>query len=261
MPELTPGIYRFRVEVVDAAGNKASSTRRADGTEMAVRKVAPLVQPRAKARLFARLRGGHGRGDSLTVPFGAPAIVGGRLTRADGAGVAGRQLRIVARPSRGALLAGTTTTVVTGSHGGFQLRLAPGPSRRLTVAFDGDGGLEPARRAGLELRVRGGVGLRATPRRLRTGQALRLSGRVRTRGAAVPRRGKLVAIQYREAATGRWRPVLVTRSDHRGRFHARYRFRYVAGRATIRLRATALAEERWPFAPGWSGVVAVRVKG
>ena len=57
----------------------------------------------------------------------------------------------------------------------------------------------------------------------------------------MPRRGKLVAIQYLEAATGRWRPVLVTRTDHGGRFHARYRFRYVSGAARIRLRATALA--------------------
>ena len=44
--------------------------------------------------------------------------------------------------------------------------------------------------------------------------------------------------------------MLVTRSDHGGRFRARYRFRYVSGAARIRLRATALAEERWPYAPG-----------
>jgi hypothetical protein len=41
---------------------------------------------------------------------------------------------------------------------------------------------------------------------------------VRAHGAPLPRRGKLVAIQYLEAATGRWRPVLVTRSDHAGHF-------------------------------------------
>ena len=58
---------------------------------------------------------------------------------------------------------------------------------------------------------------------------MRLSGRVRSRGAPLPRRGKLVAIQYLEAATRRWRPVLVTRTDHGGRFRARYRFRYVSG--------------------------------
>ena len=52
--------------------------------------------------------------------------------------------------------------------------------------------------------------------------------------------------------------MLVTRSDHSGRFHARYRFRYVSGAARIRLRAVALAEERWPYAPGASRPVTVR---
>jgi len=151
--------------------------------------------------------------------------------------------------------------VRTGEQGGFELRLPPGPSRRVTVAFLGDGGQEEARREGLELRVRSGVNLRAIPRQLRTGQAVAFSGKVRSSGAPIPRRGKLVAIQYLEQATHRWRPVLVIRSDHHGRFRAHYRFRYVSGRAAIRVRATALAEERWPYAPGSSAPVTVRVQG
>jgi hypothetical protein len=266
-PELAPGTYVFRADTADRAGNTASTTLRADGTEMAIRKTAPPVAPkralapRTKTRLFARLGNGSGRGEALTVPFGAPALLGGRLTRADGAGIAGRELRIVARPSRGALATPLTQAAVTGERGGFELRLEPGPSRRVAVSFAGDGGLEPAIRPSLDLRVRSSVSLRAAPLSLKTGQAVWFSGRVRTRGATLPRRGKLVAIQYLEAATKRWRPVLVTRSDRGGRFHAHYRFRYVDGVASIRLRATALAEERWPYAPGSSRPVTVRVRG
>jgi hypothetical protein len=266
-PDLAPGTYVFRVDVADAAGNKSTTTLRADGTEMAVRKLPPPVAPkvpvpaRAKTRLFARLRGGHGRGDALTVPFGAAAVLSGRLTRADGAGIAGRELRVVARPSRGALAPVASETLLTGERGGFELSLGPGPSRRIGVVFAGDGGLEPAARPALDLRVRSGISLVAAPLALKTGQMVRLSGRVRGHGAPIPRRGKLVAIQYREAATGRWRPVLVTRTDHGGRFRAHYRFRYVSGSASIRLRATALAEERWPYAPGSSRPVTVRVSG
>jgi hypothetical protein len=261
MPDLSPGTYLFRADAVDGAGNTISTTRRADGTEMAVRRVAPAVVQRAKTRLFARLRGGRGRCDALTVPFAAPATVSGRLTRADGAGIAGRELTVVSRPSHGALVPNAVTTVVTGERGGFELRLDPGPSRQIGVVFPGDGGLEPSSRPSLDLRVRAGVWLRARPLSLRTGQVVKLSGRVRSRGAPVPRRGKLVTIQYLEAATHRWRPVLVTRSDHGGRFRARYRFRYVHGTAAIRLRATALAEERWPYAPGSSRPVTVTVSG
>jgi hypothetical protein len=281
-PELAaPGLYLFRAEAADAAGNAATSTLRGDGTRMAIRRAAAAPGPagpgapggaRAKVRLFARLRGGGGKGagralrasgrdGSLTVPFGAAALLAGRLTSARGAGIAGRRLRVVARPSRGALVATTRETLTTGKRGGFELRLGPGPSRRVAVYFGGGDGLAAARRTDLDLRVRSGVSLSAEPTALETGQEVHLSGRVRGRGAPIPRRGKLVAIQYLEAATHRWRPVLVVRSDHGGRFHTRYRFRYVSGAARIQLRATALAEERWPYAPGSSRPVTVDVRG
>jgi hypothetical protein len=270
---LAPGTYVFRADAVDAAGNTASTTRRADGTEMALRKpVPPASAPaaagvkgaepaRGKTRVFARLRWRELSGTQVTVPFGAAAALGGRLVNARGAGLAGRSLRVVLRPSSGALLGEQVDTVSTGPHGGFRLAMPAGPSRRVIVSFDGEAGLAAAPRPALELRVRSGVVLHAVPRALRNGEAVRLSGRVRTRGAPLPRRGKLIAIQYFESAARRWRPVLVVRSNHRGRFHARYRFHYVSGTARIRLRAIVLAEERWPYAPGASRLLIVRVSG
>jgi hypothetical protein len=273
--DLGIGTYVFRADAVDAAGNAASTTRRADGVEMTVRKVAgeavagvkrsePLgrAEPtRGKARIFARL-GRHGRsGTELTVPFGSGAMLSGRLVNADGAGLGSRALRVVSRSSRGALARTRVDAVETGPHGGFRLPLAAGTSRRIAVSFAGEAQLDRASRRPLTLRVRGGIDLVAAPSALRTGDALRFHGRVRARGAALPRRGKLVAIQYYEQAAKRWRPVLVTRSDHEGRFRASYRFRYVSGVASIRLRAVALAEERWPYAPGASRPLTVRVTG
>jgi hypothetical protein len=219
------------------------------------------TQRRAKTRLFVRLRGGHGKGDALTVPFGAAALLSGRLTSAAGAGLAGRRIKVVARPSHGALAPRAVERITTGERGGFVLRLGPGTSRRISVSFAGNDSLTPAGHRSLDLRVRSGVTLAAAPGVLHTGESVHLQGRVRSRGAPIPRRGKLVAIQYLEAETGRWRPVLVTRTDHDGRFHARYRFRYVSGAARIRLRAMALAEERWPYAPGSSPPVTVEVRG
>ena len=265
--DLAPGTYVFRADAVDVAGNSASTTRRADGTEMALRKTAaPPPEkkpdlPRGKTRVFAHLRWRRHRGPSVTVPFGRGALLSGRLLDADGAGLAGRRLRVVTRPSRGALSRRSTFAVQTGAHGGFELPLPAGPSRRITVTFAGEPGLDGARRPALALRVRGGIELRVKPRELRTGQSVRVWGRVRARGAPMPRRGKLVAIQYYESAANRWRPVLVTRSDHSGRFRASYRFRYIVGTARIRLRAVALAEERWPYVPGASRPVTVRVSG
>jgi len=266
--DLTPGTYLFRADAADAAGNRASTTRRADGVEMAVRKVASdgavsRVEPagRGKARIFARLNWHGHAGTELTVPFEAPAVLSGRLVNADGAGLAGRTLRVVSRPSRGALRRARVDTVDTGPHGGFSLRLAAGTSRRIAVAFPGEARLDRASRQPLTLRVQGGIDFKVSPEVLHTGEAVRFSGQVRTLGAPLPRRGKLVAIQYYEEAAKRWRPVLVTRTDHSGRFHASYRFRYVSGAASIRLRAVALPEERWPYAPGASRWATVHVTG
>jgi len=274
LPEhLDPGTYVFRADVADAAGNAASTTLRADGREMAVRLAEPpagrrnattppgLAGKGAKTRLFARLVWHRRRGASVTVPFRAAATLVGRLLDADGAGLAGRGLRVVARPSRGAVSRRRVETIQSGPHGGFRLALPAGPSRRITVSYRGEPGLAGSRRPALELRVRGATSLQAAPRALHNGESVRLWGRVRARGATLPRRGKLVAIQYFETTAERWRPVLVVRSDHEGRFRARYRFRYVTSAATIRLRAVALAEDRWPYVPGASPPLAVHVGG
>jgi hypothetical protein len=269
---LAAGTYVFRAEATDGAGNAASTTRRLDGTEMAVRKTpqsgAAPSQPAQAARgakgrtaIFARLGWRNRSGQTVTVPFGARATLDGRLVRDNGAGVADRELRIASWPSRGSRVGSRSYTVRTDSRGGFQLALPPGASRRISVGYDGDAGLEQASRPPLRLRVRAGASLRAAPISLRTGQAVWLTGRVLTRGASVPRRGKLVAIQYLESANHGWRPVLVTRTGHSGRFRARYRFRYVTGTASIRLRATVLPEAHWPFAPGSSPPVTVQVTG
>ena len=204
---------------------------------------------------------GSAPGETLTVPFGASALLSGRLTGTDGAGLAGRRIEVVSRPSQGALAQRTRQSVTTGKRGGFSLRLAPGTSRRIAVSFAGGDSLAPARHRPLDLRVRSGVTLVAAPTKLRTGQAIDSPAACAPAPRRSPRRGKLVAIEYFESETHRWRPVLVTRSDHGGRFHARYRFRYVTGAARIRLRATALAEERWPYAPGSSAPVTVTVQG
>lgn len=267
-PDLEPGTaYEFRAEARDHAGNVAETTVRADGAPM------QFTAPRGssgpdrgggraagrRTRLSARLACGRCRGGrSATVDGGSGALLRGTLADAGG-GLEGRRLRVAIRPASGT--GGRSVELVTtGPAGRFRLRLPPGPSRRLTVSFPGGEGLASARRR-LELRVRAAVSLRAAPRRLRNGERLRLEGRVGSRGARLPRPGKLVTISYWEEAARRWRPVIVTRSDRAGRFRAEYRFRYVSGRARIRLRATAPAEADWPYAPGSSPPLTVEVSG
>jgi hypothetical protein len=197
----------------------------------------------------------------MTVDFGTEVEVRGRLTDARGDGVAGRAVKVVARGVAAVGAPPERRRALTDPSGRFALRLPPGTSRRVLVSFHGGGGFAPTHGRPLALRVRAAVGLAASPLRLRTGQSVRLSGRVRPGPARIPARGKLVTIQYLERASGRWRPALEVRTGARGRFHTRYRFRYIDAAARIRLRATALPEARWPYASGSSAPVTLRVHG
>lgn len=287
LPDLGAGTYVFRAVAADAAGNTASTQLRVSGSAAEVRRQAADGdggvggkgsggggRPRARggaARLFVGLvssgrggrdkRGAPGGASSLTVDYGGAAELRGRLTDGGGGGVAGLPVAVVVRAAAGAGHGPERRRVVTGRGGRFAVWLAPGTSRRVVVAFRGGGGLGPAPRRSLALRVRAGVSLAAEPTDLHTGESVRLRGRVLLGPARVSGRGKLIAIQYLERATGRWRPALVVRTDAKGRFDTTYRFRYVTGEARIRLRATAPAEGGWPFARGSSPAVSVTVHG
>ncbi len=200
-------------------------------------------------------------GAPLTVDYGSGVEVRGRLTDAHAAAVPDRAVIVVARAAGGAGIAPERRRALTDRAGRFALRLPPGTSRRVVVSFHGGDGFAPAHRRSLALRVRAAVSLTAAPLRLRTGESVTLSGRVRPGAARIPARGKLVTVQYLERASGRWRPALVVRTGARGRFKARYRFRYITGEARIRLRATVLPEARWPYAAGSSPPVTVTVDG
>jgi hypothetical protein len=200
-------------------------------------------------------------GSGLTVDYRTTVEVHGRLTDARRRGVDGRPVTVVVRAVAGIGGVPERRRVVTDRGGRFGMRLPAGTSRRVAVSFHGGGGLAPSPRRSLALRVRASVSLAAEPAELGTGESVRLHGRVLLGPARVSRRGKIVAIQYLERATGRWRPALVVRTDAEGRFDMKYRFRYVTGVAEIRLRATAPAEGGWPFARGSSAPVTVTVRG
>jgi hypothetical protein len=274
LPELSAGAYVFRAVATDAVGNAGSAELRVSGSPAEVRRqIAAGEGGKGRAPGGGNgSPGGRGRATHLaahlapgksgvTVDYGTAVEVRGRLTDAHGGGVAGRPVTVIARATAGIGRAVERRHVVTDRHGGFHLRLPAGASRRVTVAFHGGGGFAPARGRPLALRVRAAITLAATPPELRTGESVTLSGRVLPGPARIPTRGKLVTVQYLERASGRWQPALVTRTDARGHFEARYRFRYISAEARIRLRATALPEAGWPYASGSSASVTVEVHG
>jgi hypothetical protein len=150
-----------------------------------------------------------------------------------------------------------------GGVSSLQLRLPGRGPYRLLVWLRDSAGNETQRNAGqLELRRRtpASVSLRVSAEAVRVGEPITLRGRVLP-ADAIPARGKLVAIQFYERAARRWRPALLLRTDRRGTFRRRYRFRSITGTAVVRLRAAVPTEARWPYAFGASRPVQVRVRG
>ena len=119
-PDLAPGTYVFRAEARRRGRQHAPRPRcaptaprwrSASCRRRWRRVVAGAAQDRGLRastadRLFARLRGGHGRGDSLTVPFGAPGAAQrpahpGRRRRHRRPRAADRRAALARRPGAG----------------------------------------------------------------------------------------------------------------------------------------------------------------
>jgi hypothetical protein len=254
--DLPPGLYSIRVRAVDGAGNRTISGLRPDGTRLVLR--APL---KAATRIQAELSGSGRQGPSIRVPFASPATVRGRLLGDGGRGVAGREVSVQWSPDAGARASRSVRLVRTGPGGRFSFNLGRATSGRVTVAFAGDPRHSGSQSGELRLGVHGSLSFSATPGRLRTGERVRFRGRVMSGEARHPSRGSLVAIRYLETSSGAWRPVLVTRTDGFGRYRASYRFRYITGVARIRLRATLLPSQAFPYLPASSPARDVRVTG
>jgi hypothetical protein len=242
------GDHQARLVVSDAAGNELFHGPFA----IRVRNTPTSCCDRAPGlRVTARFKRGRRH---ATIRRGRRIRITGRVT-ASGAPVAGATVYLVRRVQRGGATAGASgSAAATRANGRFTLRVPAGPSRTLWLGVRASGAATRftcSRR--LQLRVRAQVSLRADPRRLGGAGTVRFAGRVR--GGRIPARGKIVVLQAREA--GKWRTFTATRSDRRGRFHVRYRFRGTPGSYPIRARVPE--EAAYPFAPGTSRPVAVVV--
>ncbi|MCB0860788.1 MAG: hypothetical protein KDB54_09070 [Solirubrobacterales bacterium] len=256
--DLPRGSWVLRAAIADAAGNLTVTDRRANGSQMTVR--TPL---RDETLISAALSGGRNRSgrSRIEIGYGQRARLEGRLTGPGNQGIGGVDLTVTETSLPGSRAGQRSRSVRTDSHGYFSLWLARGPGRRVGVSFAGTRRLEESSSGLLDLKVRGRLSFRARPKRLRTGQRIRFSGRVLARGARQPARGNLVQIQYFEESARKWRPVTLARTDRVGRYRSGYRFRYITGVARIRLRALLVPTSRFPYSGAASKPVQIRVRG
>lgn len=250
--ELDEGSYEFQALTWDRAGNVGAGDRWENGAAMVLR--VPLKAPVAIVAGFSKSAGAR-----QLLQHGGTAVVEGRLTDSEGTPLAAAPIEILERFDPGARTDLRVTRIATDAEGRYRLRLRPGPSRRISARFPGDRLLARTESAPLRLVVRSRVRFKIVPQVVRNRDAVRMRGRVRGRGAGPPAGGKLVAIQYLDPGRRRWRPAELVRTDRRGRFRYRYRFRTVGSPQRFVFRAVAPAEAGWPYRPAHSAGEAVVV--
>jgi hypothetical protein len=233
-----PGKYEFLAAGFDAAGNAGAGTDRARGGRMV------LLNPvKAPVALAAKLSGHR---------------LAGRLRRLDGGPVAAAAITVTETFAAGAEPRQRTTTVRTGSDGGFSLRLGGGPSRDVAALFGGTRVLTRAAGPALHLTAPAAVRLRASATTARVGgKPVVFSGRIGASGARRSVRGLPVELQFRYPGAG-WSEFRTVEADARGRFRYAYRFSDDDSRGVrFRFRAYVKGREGWPYGPSASRSVAV----
>jgi hypothetical protein len=245
------GTYEFRGHAVDRAGNEASTGKRTDGSTASIRLPARIDTRLAVGMLRNRRRTGPRFDADVLASFGAKLRVTGLLTNADGQPIDGAPIEAFGETGNFAI--GLATT---GPNGRFRYVLRARRNRELVFRYGGSRRIGAAI-AQFRLRVRAASSIQASRLRLRNGQQVTFTGRVRSR--PLPATGKLIEIQA--YFRGRWRTISTVRTARSGHWRFPYRFGATLGRVTYRFRAQLPVEGGYPFAAGHSRVARVVVIG
>jgi hypothetical protein len=231
------GSYRFRASATDRAGNTGLTTRRADGTTMVLR--FPL---RERSRVSARAR------PHRVAAYGSRPRVAGRLRGPEGRPLAGEEVNLLQRFAPGSARRRSVAHARTDRSGRYTVRLPRGPSRTVSVRYEGSLRYLPAAARSVRVGVRGRARLTRIPRRVRAGARARFAGSIGHLGVRMGP-GKLVELQVREPGTGHFRTVKQAfRTDGRGRWRTSYGFgRFYTAPTRFQFRLRVPPESGWPY--------------
>jgi hypothetical protein len=250
-----PGEYEFEATGYDRAGNETVTRLRADGAAM------DLTNPLKTATSLVAGFGGKALagGSRRTAPYGRTVTLSGRLTGGGGDPLPSMPVRIVERFAGRATAAQRVSTAWSDAEGRFSIRLAPGPDREVTAAFDGSPTLTRASGRPLRLTVRTGIRLRASSTVAKVGGGpLVFRGGVAAAPGTIPPSGVSVQLQFRLPGLP-WSEFRTIQTDRRGHFRYAYRFSDDDSRGTtFQFRAYAPAQDGWPYEPAGSLPVVVR---
>jgi protocatechuate 3,4-dioxygenase beta subunit len=278
---LSEGPHTLRVWVEDAAGNRTSAAgprtigvADATGQQPSQHDVQQDTQTNATASTASNtastsssgLNGAPGgAGAKLTVwhsgskrtirvRYGRRVTLTGELLLPTGQPVAGAIVDVLSQARvRGSALR-HVTTVRTDASGRFRYVAPAGPSRLIRFGYRAHlGDTAFSHTTDIHLRVVARLSFGLSAARLHNGQILRYGGRL----AGPMSARKFVEIRVKKGS--RWELVGVARTDSRGMFMWRYRFRRTFRPTTYAFRAAVRRQDGLPYEPSRTSVRRVRV--
>lgn len=245
--EMERGVYELKVDSTDWAGNSASSNVDSSGKAMVL-----SVPLKEEVILSAGLVSKKGLVTGIKLrPSQQPVVRGSLVTKG---GLPAGRVMITATElfATGSKRPERVSSARTDASGAFSLTLGKGPIRKVLLSYAGSPTLSKANSRTLSVRTYDRTKLAIRPKVLRNGGTVRMIGSVKGPGGAARTGGKLVAIQYYDPSRAKWRPAEVIKTNRKGRFAYRYRFRTITSAQRIIFRAISLPEAGWPFMPSTS---------
>jgi hypothetical protein len=194
--------------------------------------------------------------DAIRASFGSPATINGWLGTTGGTALAGRTLRILARPDLPDASFSAVASAVTRKNGAWTAALPPGPSRTVEVAYGGTDTVEPATSPIARVTVPAAVRVALSTHATHWGDTIEISGNLR--GCCVPPDGELVSLRIGWHGGSAEIGQVYARAG--GRFRTPYTFLRGTGTQTYRIWATTARESDYPYAPGTSARQLITVR-
>ena len=263
--QVANGMHNLLVQVTDASGaattvlDRTVQFQNGPGTG-APAPGSPAAPPTPNGTNASSAAVLHVRWKRSTAPrlesnWGQVRRITGTLTTSSGQPIADAAVGVRVLPTYAGATASALASVKTNAQGAFTSSVAGNASSRtLTFSYDAHvGDPRPAATATLTLLVHAGVTLSVSPHTTAVNHVITFVGTVR--GTPVPLGGKQLVLEARSPGST-WIEFQVIRTNAKGRFQARYRFRF-AGPADYQFRAVSEYEAAFPFISGASGVVGV----
>jgi hypothetical protein len=253
---LPAGRYVIRARANDRAGNEQSV--QGGSIDLPFRVRSELSVGKQKRIRMQGIGGRQFRKVLLHKPriaFGLPTPIRGRLTTPGGNPLANRDVEIAERPVGDNLPWAPIASVRTDESGRFKFKALPGPTRHLRFRYAGTATIRGQTQY-VTVRVRAASTLRVGRRSVVNGEQVTFSGTVQ---GIVPPTGKLLQLQV--FSRGMWLTFATPRADQRGRWRHPYRFTATRGVTRYRFRARLPREAGFPYVPGTTRQVRVKVVG